>query len=77
MTSLQYGPNDAYRALKLEADIINCPWIGTEDNFTFSTMQFNTSPAESARSGASLRVSSVARTQIGVTLREDLYDDAL
>jgi hypothetical protein len=51
MTSLGYGPTEASKVLEMQADMINCPRIGTDDNFAYPTMQFNTSPAESADSG--------------------------
>ena len=51
MTSLRHGPPDAYWALQLQSDMINCPHIGTDDNFAFPTVQLNSSPAEQEGSG--------------------------
>jgi hypothetical protein len=51
ITSLLYGPEDAAKTLKMQADMINCPRIGSDDNFAYPTMQLNTAPAESAKSG--------------------------
>jgi hypothetical protein len=51
MTSLRHGPLDAYRALQLQSDMINCPHISTDNNFAFPTMQLNSSPAKQEGSG--------------------------
>ena len=43
---LRFLPEDVQDSLKLQADVMNVPVIGSEDNYAWHSMQVNVSPAK-------------------------------
>ena len=43
---LRFLPEDVQDSLKLQADVMNVPVIGSEDNYAWHLMQVNVSPAK-------------------------------
>lgn len=41
MDSLRYAPKELRESLEIQAEAINAPRIGTDDNFAYPTMQLN------------------------------------
>jgi hypothetical protein len=52
MGSLRKGPADAWDVLELQADLINSPRLGVDENFAFPAMQFNVAAGQKEGKGS-------------------------
>ena len=52
MTALRDGPDSLLDALERQANVLNLPRVGTDDNFAFPTMQVNLSATKHADTNA-------------------------
>ena len=58
MTSMRQGPPEILKNIQLNADFINAPSLGVDDNIAYTAAQLNIAPAQAYGSSMSTRYSS-------------------
>lgn len=64
MGSLRKGPADAWDVLEHQADLINSPHLGVDENFAFPAMQFNVAAGQKEGKGVLTKFTCHTRAEL-------------
>ena len=77
MTALRDGPDSLLDALERQADVLNLPRVGTDDNFAFPTMQVNLSATKHADTNARTALFTLSRPSLTAIILGDSFKSDL
>ena len=73
MTALRDGPESLLDALEHQADVLNLPHVGTNNNFAFPTMQVNLSATEYADTNAHMALLTLSHSSLMAIILGDSF----